>query len=77
MHQHLHRGVLVVDEGVEALLHQVLQRDPAGDERLEVHLELLHHLDDGRMVADVGDGGGRAPDHLGRVEAGAVDRIRG
>jgi hypothetical protein len=28
MHQHLHGGVPVVDEGVEALLHEVVQRDP-------------------------------------------------
>jgi hypothetical protein len=41
---------------VEALLHQVLQRDPAGDEGLEVHLALLHHPDHGGVLPDVGDG---------------------
>lgn len=46
MHEHLHGRIFVVDEGFEALLHQVFERDFAGDERLEVHLALLHHLDD-------------------------------
>ena len=34
MHQHPHGRVLVVDEGVEALLHEVAQRDSAGENGL-------------------------------------------
>jgi hypothetical protein len=33
LHQHFHHRALVVDEGVEGLLHQVLQRNSDGDER--------------------------------------------
>jgi hypothetical protein len=55
MHRHLHGRALVVDEGVEALLHEIIHGDPARDERFEIHLVLLHHLDR-RMVPDLGNG---------------------
>jgi hypothetical protein len=32
MDDDLHGGVVVIDQGVEAFVHQVLKRDPPGDE---------------------------------------------
>lgn len=56
MHDDLHCWVVVVDQCVEALVHQIIQGDSAGNERLEVNLPFLDELDCGRVVAAVRDG---------------------
>jgi hypothetical protein len=53
-----HGGVVVVDQRVEALVHQVLQGDRARDVRFQVDLSVLDELDRRGMIATLGN---RAP----------------
>src|SRR5699024_99589 len=53
--QDLDGGLVAVDEGVESLVDQVVERDAAGDEGGEVDLAALDELDHGRVVVDVPD----------------------
>lgn len=55
MHDDLHRGVVVIYEGIETFRDQGVDRDATGDEWLEVDEVVLNELDRGRVVAHVGD----------------------
>src|SRR5450755_1310484 len=56
MYDNLDGRVLVVDERVEPRIDELVERDPAGDERLQIDLAFLHESDRCGMIADVGDG---------------------
>jgi len=54
--QNLHSGLVVVNQGVEALVNQVFHSDLAGDEGLEVNLAGLNQLDGLGVGVHVCDG---------------------
>ncbi len=54
--QNLHSGLIMVDQGVEALVNQVFHSNLAGDEGLEVNLAGLNELDGLRVGVHVCDG---------------------
>jgi YD repeat-containing protein len=85
-------GVLVVNQGAETVLDEVVEPDPRGDEGLEVDFPVLDQLDRRRVVAHVGDGAtqvelfehkflhvdgrGLAPDRDVDDDAGGLDGSR-